>query len=376
MRRTSWIFLFGLLGIAGLTTIYSVISIADSNRPDSKPVQVAMRTFSDQHQPACKSADRIGAVGMVEPAGGIVEIGSDSNGIVREVFVKAGSIVRKGELLFRLDDRAALAKLVIQQSEFALAQARLSARHAEHVELEEDTRIARAVLEGARTKLTDAKQLVEMAMNLKASISVRERLKRQFLMNRASAGVREAEARLAKALARYNALDPNGDGRAIAVDIAKVAKAQAMVDLDRIEMEMLTIKAPSDGMILQLNIHPGEAVTPESAPLILMGSQAQIHVRVDIDATDILRYSPNASAYALRRGQQPEALRLEFVRLEPIVVPKRSLANRIDERIDTRVLKVLYRVRGAELVPGELLDVFIGKQCSGTDGGKSNLAQQ
>lgn len=378
MRLTSKVFLFGLLVAAGLTTIFSLTSIATSNRAVTEPVQVAMRPFPHRHQPACQAADRIGAVGIVEPAGGIVEVGSESKGVVRKVFVEAGSLVRKGAPLFRLDGRAILAKLRFRESEFALAQARLLARQAERDELEQDTRVARAALDGARAELADAKQLVEMATRLKAAsiISVRERMKRQFQMTRASARERQAVARLAKVLARSDALDPRGDGRTVAVDIAEVTKAKAAVDLDRTDMEKLTIRAPSDGTILQVNTRPGEVVEPESEPLILMGSQSQVHVRVDIDETDIVRYSPKQPARARRRGQQSQNLALEFVRLEPIVVPKHNLANRVGERVDSRVLKVLYRVKGAELLPGELLDVFIGRQCSGTDGGKSALVQQ
>jgi hypothetical protein len=49
------------------------------------------------------------------------------------------------------------------------------------------------------------------------------------------------------------------------------------------------------------------------------------------------------------------------VRIEPLVIPKRSLTGDVTERVDTRVMQVLYEVRdgGNELLPGQQLDVFI-----------------
>lgn len=52
---------------------------------------------------------------------------------------------------------------------------------------------------------------------------------------------------------------------------------------------------------------------------------------------------------------------LEFVRFEPFVVPKRSLTGDSTERVDTRVLQVIYRVERDDipLFVGQQLDVFI-----------------
>ncbi len=52
---------------------------------------------------------------------------------------------------------------------------------------------------------------------------------------------------------------------------------------------------------------------------------------------------------------------LQFVRFEPYVVPKRSLMGDSTERVDTRVLQVLYRFT-RETLPiyvGRQMDVFI-----------------
>jgi hypothetical protein len=61
------------------------------------------------------------------------------------------------------------------------------------------------------------------------------------------------------------------------------------------------------------------------------------------------------------RGNADLKTPLSFVRFEPFVVPKRSLTGDSTERVDTRVLQVLYKVERDDLplFVGEQLDVFI-----------------
>ena len=56
------------------------------------------------------------------------------------------------------------------------------------------------------------------------------------------------------------------------------------------------------------------------------------------------------------RGNPKLFTKLNFVRIEPYVVPKKSLTGDTTERVDTRVLQVLYGF------PHEQLDVYVGQQ--------------
>jgi len=55
---------------------------------------------------------------------------------------------------------------------------------------------------------------------------------------------------------------------------------------------------------------------------------------------------------------------LEFVRVQPYVSPKIELSNERQEQVDLRVLPVIFRFskKDAPVYPGQLVDVFIGRQ--------------
>jgi hypothetical protein len=86
-----------------------------------------------------------------------------------------------------------------------------------------------------------------------------------------------------------------------------------------------------------------------------------LNIRVDVDEHEAWRVHPEAKATANVRGNANLKTRLSFVRFEPFVVPKKSLTGDSTERVDTRVLQVIYRVEddSLPLFVGQQMDVFI-----------------
>ena len=127
------------------------------------------------------------------------------------------------------------------------------------------------------------------------------------------------------------------------------------------ELDRLVIRALVDGEVLQVNVRPGEFVgAPPGQALVVLGNVTQLHVRVDIDEYDIPRFSPTPRP--ARRSRQPgRVVPAAFVRVEPYVVPKKSLTGDNTERVDTRVLQVIYAIDNGSnrLFVGQQLDVFI-----------------
>ena len=186
----------------------------------------------------------------------------------------------------------------------------------------------------------------------------------------ANAKVKEAEAGWAKVKNLLEVGEGLSKGSSISVvDLANrrfdvainqgvIASAKAQVEQLKIEVDRRAVRAPLAGRILQIKIHPGEyaqsgVVNP---PLMLLGDDTPLHVRVDINENDAWRVKPTAPAVAYVPGNPDLNVRLQFERIEPYAVPKVSLTGESTERTDTRVLQVIY-----SFVPGAL-PIYIGQR--------------
>ena len=152
------------------------------------------------------------------------------------------------------------------------------------------------------------------------------------------------------------------------IDIAQanVAVAEAQVEQTRTDLQRVVVRAPIDGKVLQVNVRLGEYVgTPPSQALFVIGSDEPLNIRVDIDEHDIPRayrsFKKGLKAVASPRGDPSMKFPLSFVRIEPYVIPKKSLTGDNTERVDTRVLQVIYQVEGdaPALFVGMQVDVFL-----------------
>jgi hypothetical protein len=130
-----------------------------------------------------------------------------------------------------------------------------------------------------------------------------------------------------------------------------------------VELERSTVRAPIDAEVIQVKLRVGEFASAgnSSSPMILLGRTKPLHVRVDVDEHEAWRVRAGADAVGHVRGNAELTSTLRFVRFEPFVVPKKSLTGDSTERVDTRVLQVIYRVERGDLplFIGQQLDVFI-----------------
>ncbi len=266
--------------------------------------------------PISPYASAIFGEGIVETSSENISIGSPFSQVITEIYVIEGDSVKKGDPLFKLDTRFFEA-----QAETALSQ-----------------------IDAAQATLENYQNQFAFYERLKDTRAVSELQYEQSLY-----ALIEAEEQL------------------------KVAEAQAGEVEANIEMS--TICAPIDGEILQVNIHVGEVapvipplsfqlITPYSTtmyPLMLMGSKAPFNLRIDIDEEDSWRYQAGVPATAFVRGNSHLNFKLRFLRVEPYIIPKASFTGQTTERLDTRVLQVMYRFEETDtpVYGGQILDVYL-----------------
>jgi multidrug resistance efflux pump len=298
----------------------------------------------------------VAGAGLVEASSENIAIGTPLPGLVTEVLVKVGQTVKAGAPLFKLDDRELRAELIVRQSALKTAQAKLA--KLKHLPRPEDVPPAEARVAEAQASLRDAEELRAMwaGVEKKGVVSAEE-------LQRRESAVEIAKAKLAQATSELQLLKAGSWGPDIEIAQAEVLGAEAQVRATQTEIDRLTITAPVDGDVLQVKVRPGEYAQAGAltTPLMLLGDVSRVHVRVDIDENDAWRVRADAPAVATVRGNRDLKTELTFVRIEPYVIPKRSLTGESTERVDTRVLQVLYSFdkRSLPVYVGQQMDVFI-----------------
>lgn len=350
--------------LAGASAAYSIMR----NAPRHEAVTPAVSPPLQPSQLAPTRAEGfIGAVGLVEPRDQEIDIGAHVSGIVAKVLVEPGQRVSAGDPLFVLDERSATAQLAQRRADLVAAERRLDQTLARVPSLTAQRDAARAAAAAAQAELDDLRDqrrsADEVFSRSTAAITEREVTRRRNAERSAEGRLNEARARTSEAEAELKLIADPERAPTLEVDRANVELARQAVAREDVNLALLTVRAPIDATILQVNVRPGEFAPAGvvTTPLIILGSLDPLHVRVDIDENDIGLFSPTAKAYASLRGQAERRAELSLVRVDPIVVPKRSLTGASTERVDTRVLRVVYALSpgSLEAYSGQLVDVFI-----------------
>ena len=140
-------------------------------------------------------------------------------------------------------------------------------------------------------------------------------------------------------------------------------------------LKKFSVKAQVDGVVMAINASAGSYVSPQGAydvytqaydPLVVMGTpQDYLQVRCYVDEILISRLPPPEHIVAQMQIEGTDLkIPLQFVRVQPYVSPKIELSNQRQEKVDLRVLPVIFRFekKDAPVYPGMLVDVYIGKQ--------------
>jgi RND family efflux transporter MFP subunit len=265
-------------------------------------------------------ADSIGARGMVEGVNENVRIAPLLPGLIAEVSVKVGDRVAKGDPLFRQDSRDATARIANQKAQVALLEAKVHE--------------AEVILADRQ----DSFQRTEKLRN-KDVMSEDDRQRKYYALRSAETALATTQADL---------------------ELARAQLAQAEVNLD-----LLTVRAPRDGDILRVDLRAGEYAsvppTDMNNPSLLLGETRHLQLRADVDEDSASRVQPGAPAVAYIKGMRSDPIPLRFVRIEPYVTTKKSLTGDSTERVDTRVLQVIYQFDQSKIpvYVGQQMDVFI-----------------
>jgi multidrug efflux pump subunit AcrA (membrane-fusion protein) len=302
----------------------------------------------------------VAALGLVEPAGRSVAIVAPEAAMVVRVHVDVNDQVAEKQPLFELDTRPLEAEIVRAQAAVVAAQADIDRWHA--LPRQETLPPLRAAVERARAVLADREELLRLADD-----SQRRGANTTRDVSAARYARDSAKAELDGALADLASAEAGGWRPDLAIASATLDQRKAAVQALELLKERLIVRAPRAGKVLRRQIETGEFATTDAArPALILGDLSRLHVRAQVDEEDIALVRTNARAIARTRGSVQRELALRLVRVEPFARPKTDLIGVNSERVDTRVIDVVFEVpesdgadREATLYPGQAVDVFI-----------------
>jgi len=371
-RSSLFPFVLWITAVCGIGGSIAAIWETNRTKPLVEPRGAPAIRAVAANDPASLVAAAIGAVGLIESSTEEIKIGTNISGTVETVLVVPGLNVEKDDPLFVLDQRMAKALVTQRIADVQVAESRLDLAKAKIESLQASAIATRHTHAAALSELEEAHDLVQIGETLRpsAAITVREMTRRQNAHRTAKAKVNEAAARVVQAEADLALYDQSKNGALIRAEEVAVEQARTALRTAETELSLRTIRAPVSGTILQVNIRPGEFAQAGVLvqPLIVLGRLDPLHVRVEIDEANIVRFDKSARATATRRGEGDRPIALRYVRTEPLVIPKRSLSGIGIERVDTRVLQVIYAIddRSALLFPGQIVDVYINSTTQGS----------
>lgn len=296
-------FVLALLGVYGIFRVSNSIKAAESTIPAAPP----------QPPPARPYETMIAANGIIESFEENVAISAPMAGLVIEVPVKVGQAVKKGEVLFQIDQRDIESQLLTAEAQILQAQAAVAVAQAQMASTQS--------LFDRLDKVDDKRAIIEQEwQSSKDALLISE------------AQVKNAQAQQQASEAAKRSLE--------------VLRSRHVVT------------APRDGTVLQLHIRAGEwASTDPKNPSMIFGRTDRLQARVDIDEQNAMRIREGQKAVAHIKGDRDKPIPLHLEYIEPYVVPKTSLTGSSTERVDTRVLQVIF-----SFTPPQSFRIYIGQQ--------------
>jgi HlyD family secretion protein len=237
--------------------------------------------------------DSVGATGTVQ-AVTTVQVGSQVSGNIEWLGADFNSIVKKGQVVARLDPSLFDAQLQQVQANLIQARANLTRANSE--------------LDRTKVQLTDAQQKFTRAKELSS-----QSLIAQSDLDAAKIAVDTAAAGVASQTA------------SVTQSQAAVTQAQASVNQSQVNRDHTVITAPIDGIVTQRSVDVGQTVAASmSAPtlFVIAADLTEMQVNANIDEADVGRIRPGqhvtfgVDAYPTDKFEGT----VTQIRLQPVVV--------------------------------------------------------
>jgi multidrug resistance efflux pump len=293
-RPAVWLTALGLLASAGVGALVVNIGRTPAMATPAKPA-------------ANQSPYAAVAEGKADVEGGIIQVASRTPGVVREVDVREGDRVTKGEVLARQEDDAA--RLAVRTAEAALTQ-------------------ARAQLGVTQVQLVAARREKARLETLTGVVSGQQ-------VDQAADAIASAQASLVS-------------------EQATIGVAQTQLGEARYRLEQTVVRAPANGVIVRRYANPGTgASTLNVTPMFDLEPAGARIVRAEVTESELTSVKIGQPVKIVPESDQSKVYPGEVLRQAAVFGARKLQSDDPAERTDERVVEVVVSANDAPLLIGQ-----------------------
>ncbi len=344
------------LGLAAAVGALSALALSHSGYSISSSAKDEPAVAATTDTPAAAIDWLAAAPGRVEPRTGLVRVGAQLLGRISEVAVKLNDKVEEGELLIRIDDDEARARLSAAETE---AASRKRERDAQSLDkAREDVRKAEDAMFGAERALTNARFELEYELQAKRTGSGTDTRVSDARRNMTTAKdkLQKERGAYATAQAKPDVPAPSRLESALQASRSDVAVAEALLEKTR-------IRAPVAGTILQLPAKAGEMVAPSpEQALAVLGDMSLVRVKAEVDEHDVSKIKVGGKVTIKSNAYPGREFTGKVSELAPTLASPKFALRGARRPTDVEVLEVTIDLSGdVPLLPGMRADAFFRK---------------
>jgi HlyD family secretion protein len=262
------------------------------------------------------------SAGKVDIEGGLVDVAARAPGIIKEVYVQEGDVVKKDEILARQED--------------------------------DDSRLSRNRV-AAQLAQSEA-QLPILEVQLDAAVREEKRLERLIAENATSQQIYQQ----AQDATRQLRAQLEAQKTSIALVRAQLAEANYQVELH-------VVRAPADGTIVRRYANPGSgASTLSVTALFQLQPDTQRIVRAEVEERSVDQVKVGQMTEIVPESDQDKSYPGKVIRIAEVMGARKLRSDDPSERADERVVEVVVDAEQAPVLVGQRVLVKFLK-----DGAKS-----
>ena len=252
--------------------------------------------------------ETVTGIGRIEPEDGIIGLASDQTGLIRQLNIREGDSLRKGQLILVVDNAIRASQVAEASSRLQTENAQVAVNDAAIAEAAEDLRKAEQDLEKTRRLVEKGAETRQKLDDAIAEVNNKRIILQNRLANRT-------------------------------VTQKRIGELQQQVNTAKSTASKYSLFAPSNGLVLELDVKRGEVVTAGQV-FAQFAPEGRLTALCEIDELFADRIQQGMKAEIRYKGYADVVTSGTVIYTAPYLKKKSLFSDQVGEKEDRRVREV------------------------------------